>query len=103
MSDYTLKLAEECSARGHQCSILAVNNADFFFSEDISSVDELKIPLKSLDLKNSPRRSAQLAREFVASQETDCISLQFVCYDFGPRGIITSFTDLLSSLLLAGG
>ncbi len=92
VGDFTTLLAEECARRSHKVTRLALN--DPFVKEIQRSPGLLRFPGDT----PWPARAAE-GRAWLEEFKPDCVSLQFVCYGFHPRGILTGIAPQVRRLL----
>lgn len=100
VGDYARLLAAACVARGHAACLLALHDADVVapFARP-QSVRGIEVP--TLRLPATAAWSARLARarDWLAVQAPEHVSLQFVGYAFHPRGLATGLGARLARLI----
>jgi glycosyltransferase involved in cell wall biosynthesis len=89
VGDYTTLLAAECARRGHEVTRLALCDRA---TERAPSLLRLSAAMPW------PQRAAE-ARAWLADFAPDCVSLQFVCYGYHPRGLIGQVSAHLHEVL----
>jgi len=95
VGDYTRDLANVITEQSHHCFLAGLNSeTEKSIPEDGDSgderpIDELHLPV-NLPMEERLKKIAAAAAHF----DPDWISLQFVCYSFGNRGIIREFSRL---------
>lgn len=85
VGDYTRRLADECTARGHDCTIIALHDPHVRSVTDTipASVRLLRLPAS----EPWPDRLASATR-YLRLIAPDWVSWQFVAYGFHPRGFL---------------
>ncbi len=85
VGDYSRRLAEECAARGHDCTVIALHDPHVRTVTDTvpASVRLLRLPAS----EPWPDRLAGATR-YLRLIAPDWVSWQFVAYAFHPRGFL---------------
>jgi len=96
VGDYTRRLAGECAARGHDCTLIALNDPHALRASDTTSEELRLIRLPATDAW--PDRIA-VASALVRRLAPDWVSWQLVAQGFHPRGFLpTALLQSASSL-----
>jgi glycosyltransferase involved in cell wall biosynthesis len=89
IGDYTLRLAAECAARGHESEVIACN--DRYISSVVSKDRMLRLPMS---LRSEARQEAFY--EWADNrQPPDWASLQFAPYSLQKKGFVFGWADRL--------
>lgn len=84
VGDYTRLLAEELASRGHQVSIISV--AERHLPEPVQEALHADVLYLRCNARQDRRHWGAVA-EFIAEHDPNWLSLQFVPWSYGPRGI----------------
>jgi hypothetical protein len=96
VGDYTRRLAGECAVRGHDCTLIALNDGHVTRATDTTS-EELRL-IRMPSTETWPERMA-LAVAHVRRIAPDWVSWQLVAQGFHPRGFLpTALLQNASSL-----
>ena len=99
VGDYTRRLAQECTALGHTCALLALNDphvaAPVEDVEQSGSGDASHVPTFRLPPSADPAPAIAFRKKFAP----DWISLQLVAYGLHPRGLLFSSIPRLRALI----
>src|SRR4051812_34368987 len=93
VGDFARRFADGLIDQGHDCALLALNDA----FAPVSSLIDVSPPLpRSKPELRLPQtlpwdRREQVARKFIEEFKPDWICLQFVCYGFQPRGLVANW------------
>ncbi len=95
VGDYTRLLAGSCQSLGHEVSIVAMNDnyVDGIREGMIDNIPSLQIPASLAWSQKFSRTS-----EFLSKHSPDWLSLQFVPYAFGTRGLFNEFLSEIPKL-----
>lgn len=88
--DYSRALAEECTQAGHATCLVALN--------DRHVTETSETGLLRLGSRLPWEARIQKTQTFLSNFSPDCVSLQFVCYGFNPRGINLRLPDRLKKI-----
>jgi hypothetical protein len=92
VGDYTILLAAECERRGHTTCCIALNDRE----GDAASRTDAELRLNATfpwEVRTAT------ARQRLAEFAPDIVSLQFVCYGFHPRGLVSQVAAHLHEVL----
>jgi len=85
VGDYTVRLAEECATRGHDCTVIALNDPHVSRATDLTPDDVRLIRLPAT--QSWSERLASAGRH-MRTLAPDWVSWQLVAYGFNPRGFL---------------
>lgn len=91
VGDYSMALASECRALGHEVRCLGINDRA---GQRIETGEMLRLPAS----QSWPRRIAQ-AKSWLSAENLDWVSLQFVSYGFHSRGICWNAAAVLRRIV----
>ncbi len=94
VGDYVKRLAEACQAIGHTITIISINDK-WIKSPQLTNgpITILRLP-KALYQKDQENKLKAHLLQF----RPDCISLQFVCYSFHPKGLCWKVANFLKRI-----
>jgi hypothetical protein len=96
VGDYTRRLAGECSARGHDCTLIALNDTHLARASDTTSNELRLIRLPSSDTWFD---RIACAAAYIRRIAPDWVSWQLVAQGFHPRGFLpAALLEVASSL-----
>ena len=101
VGDHIRLLARECTLRGHQCFLLALNDefvscpTNHSITVEGKEIPVFRLPRDSMSWKLKEKK----AIKFFESAALDWISLHFVCYGFHRKGIIRNCINPLVNIL----
>lgn len=92
VGDYTRRLAERLQSEGHECQLIAINDAETSHERLSSGV---KIERFQDGLQSEARSEID---RLIDNWQPDWISLQFVCFAFHPKGFIHRLSPFIGEL-----
>ncbi len=97
VGDYCRRIAAAGRALGWQPSLLAIHDPAVQNVEDQASL--AGVPMLRLARGEAWSERQRRAAEFIAAQQPDWVSLQFVCYALEPNGVISRWVSRLGEML----